>query len=188
MQITRRGKTLLVPAPAGPESHTFASIAEAKGRAAFIAEALSWVGTPFVNHADIKGPNGAVDCAMMLTRCAIDTGLVPAFDPRPYPTHWHVHRDEERFVQFLTDRLGATEIATPRPGDIAVFKFHRTFSHGAVILNAAEMVHAWDGYRQVIVTRRDEAQFAAEQIFATTRPRPVRYFDLWSVKTKKVNA
>ena len=182
MQISRSGKSLLVETSAAPESYTFATVAEAKGRLAFVNEALSWIGTPFVNHADIKGPKGAVDCAMLLTRCAVDTGLVAPFDPRPYPTHWHVHQDEERFVAFLTERLGGREIEVPRIGDIAVFKFHRTFSHGAVILNSGEMVHAWDGYRQVVRTRRDEAQFAAEQVFATTKPRPVRYFDLWSVR------
>ena len=180
--ITRQGKTLLVAGPAGPETYTFATVAEAKGRLAFVTEALSWIGTPFVNHADIKGPGGAVDCAMLLTRCAVDTGLVAPFDPRPYATHWHVHRDEERFIDFLTDRLGAHEIEHPRIGDIAVFKFHRTFSHGTVIVSSGEMVHAWDGYRMVCRTRRDEAQFADEMIFATRKPRPVRYFDLWSVK------
>ena len=183
MQISRNGKTLVVPGPAGPESYLFASVAEAKARAAFITEALSWIGTPFVNCADIKGSNGAVDCAMLLTRCAVDTGLVPAFDPRPYAPHWHVHHDEELFLQFLTDRLGGVEIETPRPGDIAVFKFHRTFSHGTIIVNSGEMIHAWDGYREVVRTRRDEAQFAAEMVFAASKPRPVRYFDLWSVNT-----
>ena len=177
MQITRAGKTLVVPGPAGPESYLFASVAEAKGRAAFIAEALSWIGTPFVDCADVKGRNGAVDCAMLLTRCAVDTGLVPAFDPRPYAPQWHVHHDEELFLQFLTDRLGAREITDPRPGDIAVFKFHRTYAHGTVILNSAEMVHAWSGYKMVMRTGRTEGHF----VHTLGTPRPVRYFDLWSV-------
>lgn len=178
MQITRQGETLLVPAPGGYETYTFRSEAEAAARAALMAEALSWIGTPYANCGDVKGPGGAVDCAMLLTRCVIDTGLIAPFDPRPYPPQWHVHHDRELFIEFLTDRLGAHEIDAPRPGDIAVVKFHRTYAHGTIMLNSVEMVHAWSGYRMVARTRRDEGQF----LTALGVPRPVRYFDLWSVK------
>jgi cell wall-associated NlpC family hydrolase len=180
MHIIRTGKTLLVDAPAGPESHQFRTVAEAKARAAFMAEALSWIGTPFVNCGDVKGPRGAVDCAMLLTRCAVDTGLIAPFDPRPYEPQWHIHHDQELFVEFITDRLGGIETATPRPGDIAVWKFNRTFSHGGVILSANDVVHAWSGYRMVMQTRRDEAWLTHMPVFGNSAPRPVRYFDLWS--------
>ncbi len=93
-----------------------------------------------------------------------------------------MHHDRELFIEFLTDRLGGREIDTPRLGDIAVYKFNRTFSHGAVIVNSAEVVHAWSGYRMVMRTRRDEAQLGQMQVFAESVPRPVRYFDLWSVR------
>lgn len=181
MLIKRTGAVLQVEAPAGTETHTFATEAEAAGRQAFVEEALTWVGTPFVNCADVKGPGGAVDCAMLLTRCAVDTGLVAPFDPRPYPPQWHIHRDEERFIAFLTERLGAREIETPRFGDIAVWYFARTYSHGGVILNADEVVHAWFANRMVVRCRRDESLLSQMQVMATIRPRPVRYFDLWSV-------
>lgn len=182
MQITRSGKTLLVQAPAGAETYTFATVAEARARLAFVDEALSWIGTPFVNCADVKGPKGAVDCAMLLTRCAVDTGLVPAFDPRPYPAHWYEHREEQRFINFLTDRLGAREIDVPRFADIAVWQFGHTFSHGAIILNSAEIVHAWSGHRMVTRSHRNEPMLAEMPVMGTTRLRPVRYFDLWSVR------
>jgi cell wall-associated NlpC family hydrolase len=182
MQITRSGKTLLVHGPAGPEQHRFGSAAEAQGRLAFIAEALTWIGTPFIDHADVKGPRGAVDCAMLLTRCAVDTGIVPPFDPRPYSPQWHQHAHEELFVNFLTDRLGAKEITTPRPGDVLVWQFGHTFSHGAVLVNSGEVVHAWAQYGKVARTRRDEPVLARMQVFGTAKPRPVRYFDLWSTR------
>ena len=178
MAIARSGKTLLVDGPAGPESHAFSTQAEARGRLAFVEEALSWIGTPFVDHSDIKGPKGAVDCAMLLRRCAIDTGLVPPFDPRPYAPRWHVHRDEEKFIDFLTGQLGAREIEAPRFGDIAVWRFGRTFSHAGVIINAAEVVHAYWANRMVVKTRRDEPRLSQDG----GAPRAVRYFDLWSAR------
>src|ERR1700691_1077881 len=81
------------------ESWYFESEDEATARRRFIAEAFSWVGTPFRDCADVKGPNGAVDCAMLLVRCAVDAGMIPAdFDPRPYQPQWLLHRDEERVL------------------------------------------------------------------------------------------
>lgn len=180
MTMICRGNVLSVDGPAGAETCTFSTAVEAAGRAAFMAEALTWIGTPFVNHADIKGPGGAVDCAMFMTRCAVDTGIVPAFDPRPYPPQWHMHRDRELFVEFLTGRLGARETEQPRPGDIAVWYFGRTYSHGGIILNSAEVVHAWFATRMVTRTRRDEPMLVDMPVLGAVRPRPVRYFDLWS--------
>ena len=176
------GNSLQVEAPGSPETYTFATPEEAAGRKAFVEEALSWFGTPFVDCSDVKGPKGAVDCAMLLTRCAVDTGLVAPFDPRPYPPRWHVHRDEERFVDWLTEKLGAREIEDLRPGDIAVWKFGRTFSHGAILINSLEVVHAYWANRMVIRTRRDEPYLSQVSVFATVSPRPVRYFDLWSIR------
>ena len=177
MAILRAGKTLLVDAPAGQESHAFATEAEAIGRQAFVEEALSWIGTPFCDCSDVKGPKGAVDCAMLMTRCAVDTGMVAPFDPRPYAPRWHVHRDEELFVDWITGKLGAREVETARFGDIAVWQFGRTFSHGGIVINTAEVVHAYYANRMVIRTRRDEPLLSQIAVFASVKPRPVRYFD-----------
>ena len=182
MAIIQSDRTLLVDGPAGPESHAFATAEEASARLAFVEEALNWIGTPFSDCGDVKGPGGAVDCAMLMTRCAVDTGLIAPFDPRPYPPRWHLHKDEERFVDFLTGRLGAREIQQPRFADIAVWQFGRTFSHGGILINSAEVVHAYYANRMVVRTRRDEPLLSQTAVFSTVKPRPVRYFDLWSTR------
>lgn len=183
MAIIQTDTTLLASSPQGPETHVFDTAEEATARAAFIIEALSWQGTPFRDCGDIKGPRGAVDCAMLLTRCAIDTGLVAPFDPRPYPPRWHVHRDEERFIDWIETRLGAREVEQPRPGDVAVWMFGKTFSHGAILINSVEVVHAWAKAAMVLVSRRDETILTSIPVFAGSVPRPVRYFDLWSARS-----
>ena len=182
MLITRSKASLTVHAPEGPETYDFAIEEEAVARKALIEEALSWIGTPFCDCGDVKGPKGAVDCAMLMTRCAVDTGLVPPFDPRPYPPRWHVHRDEERFLDWLTKELGASETDSPTVGDIAVWKFGRTFSHGGILISSAEVVHAYAANRMVIRTRRDEPYLSQVAVFSTVTPREVRYFDLWSLR------
>ncbi len=98
-------------------------------RARVVAEARKWVGTPYHACADVRG--AGVDCGMLLVRVFVDTGLLAPFDPRPYPEDWHLHRSEERYLYFASDRLG--EVAEPGPGDIIVFKYGRTFSHGAIV-------------------------------------------------------
>lgn len=178
MTIARDVTRLTVDAPAGAQTYEFASADEAIARRALVEEALSWIGTPFCDCASVKGPKGAVDCAMLMTRCVIEVGLVAPFDPRPYPPRWHLHRDEERFINFLLERLGAREIEDPKIGDIAVWQFGRTYSHGGIIINADEVVHAYWANRMVVQTRRDEPYLS----LSGTTPRAVRYFDLWSLR------
>jgi cell wall-associated NlpC family hydrolase len=174
--VSAQGCDLLVKGPRGEQRHAFATAEEARGRAAFIDEALSWIGTPFRDCADIKGPNGAVDCAMLLVRSAVDSGRIPPFDPRPYSPRWLVHRSEEKFVGWL-EKLGACEVASPRVGDIVLWRFGRTFSHGAVLVNSEEVAHAYGAAGMALVSRLDEPLL--RYLPVRNIPRPVRYFDLW---------
>lgn len=180
MPIDRDGATLLAPAPGGTEKHAFSTENEAGARAAFVNEALSWVGTPFRDCGDTKGPNGCVDCAMLLTRSAVDTGLLAPFDPRPYSPRWHLHRSEEKFIDWIVGRFGAVEVQEPRVGDVIVWHFGRCFSHGGILINSQEVVHAYYAAGMTLVSRRDEPLLASIPVFGSSTPRPVRYFDLWS--------
>jgi hypothetical protein len=155
--------------------------AEATARRRFVDEALTGGGTPFRDCADVKGPQGAVDCAMLLVRCAVDTGLVPAFDPRPYSPRWHVHRGEEKFIDFLV-KLGAREIKTPRLGDVLVWQFGRCYGHGAILVNREEVVHSYGAAKMCIVSRLDEPTLNSVAIRGKDYPRPVRYFDVWAAR------
>src|ERR1700722_5813082 len=112
-------------------------ISEARQRAAVVAEARSWLGTPYHNCADIKGVG--VDCGMLIVRVFVDTGLCDPFDPRPYPSDWHLHRSEEKYLGFVFDRCSEIPfLACPQageggvgalPGDVIVFRFGRCYSH-----------------------------------------------------------
>ena len=117
-------------------------------RAAVVAEARSWIGTPYHHMADLKGIG--VDCAMILVRIFCDLGLVEPFDPRPYTRDWHLHRSEERYLQALLAR--ARRVGAPQPGDIVVFRYGRCFSHGGVVTSAAPLtiIHAFHPARCVL--------------------------------------
>jgi cell wall-associated NlpC family hydrolase len=149
---------------------------EAQSRAAIVAEAFSWVGTPFINCADVKGRQGGVDCAMLATRCYVDTGRLEPFDPRPYPPGFMLHSAEERFLEFITARLGAHEIDSPKLADVPVWQFGRCFSHCGIIVNSNEVVHAYRHSGFVILSRRDEPLL---KTLSNGAARPVKFFSVW---------
>ncbi len=106
-------------------------------RAAVVAEARRWIGTPYHNCADLHGIG--VDCGMLIVRVFVDTGLCAPFDPRPYPPDWHLHRSDERYLGFVFDRCA--EVEEPRPGDILVFRYGRCYSHGGIVTTAIAAYH-----------------------------------------------
>ena len=105
-----------------------------------LAEARTWLATPFHHGADVKG--AGVDCAMLLVRVYVDLGLVEPFDPRPYTHDWHLHRDEEKYLAGLMVR--GREVDAPQPGDVAVFRVGRTYSHAGIVSRASPLtlIHA----------------------------------------------
>ncbi len=179
------GCDVVVRGTCGAERHAFASPGEAAARGAFIAEALSWVGTPFLDCADVKGRSGGVDCAMLLVRSAVDTGRFPPFDPRPYAPRHMLHRSEEQFLGWIVDRLGAAEVDRPRVGDIVLWQFGRCFSHGAVLVNAAEVCHAYAAAGCTLVSKLHEPLLDFISDGRVSIPRPRRYFDLWRAAERR---
>jgi len=145
---------------------------EAKLRAAVVAEARQWVGTPYHNCADVRGVG--VDCGMLLVRAFVDAGLCPPFDPRPYPVDWHLHRSEERYLGFIFDR--ASEVTAPAPGDVMVLRFGRCYSHGGIVtaLQPLTLIHAYFPARRVI----EEA--TSHNAVLCDPARKARFFSFWA--------
>lgn len=127
-------------------------------------EAASWLGTPYHHQAMVKG--AGVDCAMILVAVYYACGLIPPIDPRPYPQDWHLHRDAERYLGWVNQY--AHEVTEPQKGDLAVWRFGRAFSHGAICLDGTAIIHAYIG-RGVVLDDRNQAELQG---------RPVRFFSL----------
>jgi NlpC/P60 family putative phage cell wall peptidase len=113
---------------------------EAEERALVIAEARSWLGTPYHHRACLKGVG--VDCAQLPIGVWSAVGLIDGFDTGDYPSDWHLHRQEERYAGVV--QRFAAEIAADaaQPGELILFKFGRAFSHGAILVAPGVVVHA----------------------------------------------
>jgi cell wall-associated NlpC family hydrolase len=128
-------------------------LTEAAWRAALVAEAKSWIGTPYISNGAVKGRRGGVDCAMILLAVYQNIGLIEKdFDPRPYPAQWHVNQNEEKYMAtvlgFSYEVAGPPE-RLPLGGDVVLFKLGRVFCHGAIVTVWPNVVHAIGGDKVV---------------------------------------
>lgn len=126
-------------------------------RAAVVAEALSWVGTPYHHAQAVKGRG--VDCALSLVEWFARSGVIERFDPRPYSPSWFLHRGEERFLNIIeryAERLPDTDAALP--ADIALYRYGRCTAHGALVVDDTFIVHACVSARRV--ERRERSALA----------------------------
>lgn len=132
-------------------------------RAQIVAEARTWVGTPYHHRASIKG--AGVDCAMILIEVYSAVGLVAKFDPGEYVHDWMLHKSAEKYLEWVEQHSKRTN--SPLPGDIAVWQFGRTFSHGSIVVDWPLVIHAH---------RRSRAVCYGDGSQGELTDRPVRFY------------
>lgn len=144
---------------------------ESSWREAIVAEALTWEGTPYHHRARVKGVG--VDCAQYPAAVYHAVGLVPDLRPQ-YDSEWFLHRDEELYLEWV--RPHAREISREElaPGDFVIWKFGRTFSHGAIVIEPPVVIHAVMAGRAVIRADMDRDE--------ELRTRPALFFTLFGAR------
>lgn len=148
-------------------------------RVAVVVEARTWRSTPYHGQARLKGVG--VDCAQLPAAVYAAAGIIEEVQP-VYSREWHLHRSEEQYVEWVL-ALGGREIAhkeagadmpwlgaEPQAGDFGIWKFGRTFSHGAIFTASDTVVHAYIG-----VGVLEDPIHRHEDL----RTRPARVFTLW---------
>jgi cell wall-associated NlpC family hydrolase len=153
----------------------------AEQRAAVAAEARSWIRTSYHHMGRIKATwqdgkiidKGGVDCATLLAEVYERAGMVPHFDVPYYPPDWHMHRSVERYLQQILQYAHQIEEAQALPGDLVVYRFGRTYSHGAIIVDPGwpAIVHAKWRSDLVHEDRGDIGEWA---------DRPRQFYSLWA--------
>jgi cell wall-associated NlpC family hydrolase len=138
-----------------------------------ISELRDWLGTPYHHAARVKG--AGVDCLMLLlevygragvfARMGVDAAAIAI--PR-YSRDIMLHRNEETYLEGV--RRYAVETDQPAPGNIALWKFGRIYSHAAIITDWPMIIHAYAPEKMVVIGNAAMGALAS---------RPVRFFDPW---------
>src|SRR3989304_3767226 len=111
-----------------------------------IAEARSWIGTPYRHQASLKGVG--CDC-LGLVRGVWRALNGPEPEAAPaYTADWAEAGGNESLAAAAAARhLLPVELANVSPGDVLLFRWrtHLPAKHAAILVAADRMVHAHDG-------------------------------------------
>jgi cell wall-associated NlpC family hydrolase len=116
--------------------------------AAAVAEALTWLNTPYHHGARVRG--AGADCGQFPAAVFEACGLVPRLDLGQYPHDWHLHRSDERYLRHVEGHFSKVP-GPPLPGDLALFRYGRAVSHGAIVVDWPTVVHAYIGAGAVVL-------------------------------------
>lgn len=136
-------------------------------REAVVAQARTWLGTPYHHHGRIKG--AGVDCAMLLAEVFQRCGIVERVDPGNYPHDWHQHESRELFEEWLlryAQPLPADQ--APQLGDVGLWRYGKARSHAGIVVDCepggvSVVVHAYIGMG-VVWTRDNEAPLSGHRV------------------------
>lgn len=114
-------------------------------RERIVAEARSWIGTPYRHQASLKGVG--CDClGLVLGVWRVLYGDLPEPVP-PYAPDWAEAGGRETLAEAARRHLSACEYEDIRAGDLLIFRWraHVPAKHLAIATGPARMIHAHDG-------------------------------------------
>lgn len=140
-------------------------------RQAIVAEAKTWLLTPWHHRQCCKG--AGVDCVFFLVGVYNAVGLtnINNADVPYYPIDIMMHRSEETVLDCVMQY--AHEVDFPQPGDIAVWKYGRIYSHAAIVLDYPNIIHAHRGLKMVALDDAEKGELSG---------REVRFYSLSGIK------
>lgn len=104
-------------------------------RRAVVAEARTWLGTPFHHAARVKG--AGVDCCQLLLAVYGALALIDPVTLPPYALKWFLHTDEELVLPWM-DQFCAP-VDAPQLGDVALVGMGRArAAHGGIVVGFGE--------------------------------------------------
>jgi cell wall-associated NlpC family hydrolase len=148
---------------------------EQKERGEIVRLAREWMNTPYHPNAKVKG--AGVDCAMYPLAVYQQAGKIALDIETPfYPPDWHMHRDEEKYLIFVEQvcaAAGGREISADevKPGDFALWKIGRTYSHGAIVVEWPLCIHSYIPHGVTLFDASIEARL---------HDHPRLFFTFWS--------
>lgn len=121
-------------------------------RAAILAEARDWIGTPYQHQASAKG--AGCDCLGLVRGVwRAFYGAEPEIAP-PYTPDWAEREGAETLLDSARRHLREIAIADAAPGDVLLFRMEAQapVKHAAILDEGARLIHAYWG-RAVVHSR-----------------------------------
>ena len=123
--------------------------------------AASWLGTPFVPHAQMRG--AGVDCIHLCVAIYQEAGFMDSFTPPRYTIDAGAHQAESQILDWLSSHRDFVPVFASAadkedvleallPGDLLVFKIGVSEHHCAVLLGRKKFIHARAGVSAVVAT------------------------------------
>jgi len=119
-------------------------------QASFLAEARSWLGTPFAENVAVKGSHGGVSCVHYIVAVQVACGAWPTLTLPAQPVEvvraWHEHHSVSKILDFMARpeiraRLRKVdEDDRPLIGDIAVMQIDHS-THHLALYGGHELFH-----------------------------------------------
>lgn len=144
-------------------------------RASVIEVARQFIGTPYHDCAEIKGPNGGVDCATLIAMVFAEANIIAPVPLPQYSPQWHLHNSAELYMDEVLRH--AKETTSPEEGDVVLYRLKlgrhmaRCHSHGAIVVEwPRRVIHAFKRARMVIEGQAFEGELAGAE---------TRFFTAW---------
>lgn len=153
-----------------------------EARLKVVAEARRWLGTPYHHRAAVLG--AGVDCAQIILEAFTGAGIVERFEVDKYNHDWHLHRNEEKYLEVVESYLHQIDPDemplesrpkfTALPADVLMFRVGRTYSHGAIVTEWPYIIHSYFPSRMV------------EEVDIRNTPmavRPMKAYSYWGTES-----
>ena len=140
-------------------------MSEASQRAAVVAEARTWLRTPFHHAARLKGIGA--DCETFICEVFSAAGVFTAQNIPYVPSQWFLNTKEELYLNYLSkyareyvvgpwslvvgqndttpsgQRPATSDQRLPLPGDVICVKHRWVYSHGAIVVAWPKVIHCF---------------------------------------------
>lgn len=107
-------------------------------RAAVVAEAKTWLKTPYRGWSCVKGVG--TDCGQLIYGVFHNLGYVPVLDlPKDYSLQIAQHRASTEYLDTVAQFFQEIPEASVLPGDLVLYQIGLAYAHAAIVVS-------WPGY------------------------------------------
>lgn len=133
-----------------------------KQREKIVAEARTWLGTPYRGWSRLKGKGGGTDCGQLLAGVLINTGFLPddLSIPAYYSLHVAQHKETTAYLDKIEEYMREIPESEAKAGDFVVYKFAFAFAHAGIIVSwPTHIIHAMGRHGVTGSHGKDEPRF-----------------------------